>query len=77
MLSKEIHEVGFGIEPNELASIVRSHDTKCLEHHDGVGGAAKVVCGHCKRMLIHLMLAKRVQDGPTEMLVTSIGTWTG
>ncbi|KAK7312120.1 hypothetical protein VNO77_35730 [Canavalia gladiata] len=42
-LSKEIHEAGFAIEPDELASIVRSHDTKCLEHHEGIGGVAKAV----------------------------------
>ncbi|KAL2591408.1 hypothetical protein AAZV13_12G010500 [Glycine max] len=43
MLSKEIQEAGFGIEPDELASIVRSHDTKCLEHHEGVEGLARAV----------------------------------
>ncbi|XP_024630608.1 putative calcium-transporting ATPase 11, plasma membrane-type isoform X4 [Medicago truncatula] len=43
MLSKEIQEAGFGIVPDELASIVRSHDTKCLEHHEGVEGLAKAV----------------------------------
>ncbi|XP_061353503.1 calcium-transporting ATPase 4, plasma membrane-type-like isoform X3 [Gastrolobium bilobum] len=44
MLSKEIQEAGFGIDPDELASIVRSHDTKCLEHHEGIEGLAKAVC---------------------------------
>lgn len=43
MLSKQVQEAGFGIEPDELASIVRSHDTKCLEHHEGVEGLAKAV----------------------------------
>ncbi|TKY67943.1 putative calcium-transporting ATPase 11 [Spatholobus suberectus] len=43
MLPKEIQEAGFGIEPDELASIVRSHDTKCLEHHEGVEGVARDV----------------------------------
>lgn len=43
MLSKEIQDAGFGINPDELASIVRSHDTKCLEHHEGVEGLAKAV----------------------------------
>ncbi|RDX68387.1 putative calcium-transporting ATPase 11, plasma membrane-type, partial [Mucuna pruriens] len=43
MLSKDIQEAGFGIEPDELASIVRSHDTKCLEQHEGVEGVARHV----------------------------------
>ncbi|KAJ1418535.1 P-type ATPase [Sesbania bispinosa] len=43
MLSKEIQEAGFGIEPDELASIARSHDTKCLERHDKVEGLARAV----------------------------------
>ncbi|CAJ2655109.1 unnamed protein product [Trifolium pratense] len=43
MLSKETQEAGFGIEPDELASIIRSHDTKCLDQHEGVEGLAKAV----------------------------------
>ncbi|CAL5211879.1 unnamed protein product [Lathyrus oleraceus] len=43
MLSKEIQDAGFGINPDDVASIVRSHDTKCLEHHEGVEGLAKAV----------------------------------
>ncbi|XP_027911761.1 putative calcium-transporting ATPase 11, plasma membrane-type [Vigna unguiculata] len=43
MLSKETREAGFEIEPDELASIVRSHDKKCLERYEGVGGVARVV----------------------------------
>ncbi|KAK7263937.1 hypothetical protein RJT34_31536 [Clitoria ternatea] len=43
MLSKETHEAGFGIEADELASIVRSHDSKCLQHHEGVEGVARAV----------------------------------
>ncbi|XP_057456911.1 putative calcium-transporting ATPase 11, plasma membrane-type isoform X1 [Lotus japonicus] len=43
MLSKEVHEAGFRIEPDELASIVRSHDTKSLEHHKGVEGLAEAL----------------------------------
>lgn len=43
MLSKEIQEAGFGIHPDELASIVRSHDTKCLERHEGVEGVTRAV----------------------------------
>ncbi|MED6133506.1 putative calcium-transporting ATPase 11, plasma membrane-type [Stylosanthes scabra] len=44
MLSKEVQEAGFGIEPDELAEIVRSHDTKSLERNEGVEGLAKRVC---------------------------------
>ncbi|CAJ1934177.1 unnamed protein product [Sphenostylis stenocarpa] len=43
MLSNETQEAGFGIEPDELASIVRSHDNKCLELHEGVEGIARAV----------------------------------
>ncbi|XP_057752398.1 putative calcium-transporting ATPase 11, plasma membrane-type isoform X4 [Arachis stenosperma] len=44
MLSKEVQEAGFGIEPDELAEIVRSHDTKSLDRNEGVEGLAKRVC---------------------------------
>ncbi|KAL1362493.1 hypothetical protein HN51_010741 [Arachis hypogaea] len=44
MLSKEVQEAGFGIEPDELAEIVHSHDTKSLERNEGVEGLAKRVC---------------------------------
>ncbi|KAG2671737.1 hypothetical protein I3760_13G009000 [Carya illinoinensis] len=40
-LSKEVRDAGFGIEPDKLASIVGSHDTKDLEHHGGVQGLAR------------------------------------
>ncbi|XP_027355864.1 putative calcium-transporting ATPase 11, plasma membrane-type isoform X4 [Abrus precatorius] len=43
MLTKETHEAGFGIEPDELASILRAHDVKRLELHEGVEGIAKSV----------------------------------
>ncbi|GMN53695.1 hypothetical protein TIFTF001_022822 [Ficus carica] len=39
-LSKEIEEAGFGVDPDELAGIARSHDSKCLEHHGGLEGVA-------------------------------------
>lgn len=39
-LSKEVRDAGFGISPDELASFVRSHDTKGLEAHGGVAGLA-------------------------------------
>ncbi|KAI7996262.1 putative calcium-transporting ATPase 11, plasma membrane-type [Camellia lanceoleosa] len=42
-LSKEAREAGFRIHPNQLASVVRSHDTKGLELFEGVMGAAKKV----------------------------------
>lgn len=40
-LSKEVREAGFGIEPDELVSIVGPHDAKRLEHHGGVEGLAR------------------------------------
>lgn len=40
-LSKEVRDAGFGIEPDELASIVQSQDIKGLEHHEGVQGLAR------------------------------------
>jgi len=43
MLSKETQEAGFEIEPDELASIVRSHDKKCLDRYEGVEGVARAV----------------------------------
>ncbi|KAA8520192.1 hypothetical protein F0562_014448 [Nyssa sinensis] len=42
-LSEEVRLAGFGIEPDELASIVRSHDIKGSELHGGVEGFARKV----------------------------------
>lgn len=42
-LSDEIREAGFGIDPEELASIVRGHDIKRLKLHGGVQGIASKV----------------------------------
>ncbi|KAF7824633.1 putative calcium-transporting ATPase 11, plasma membrane-type [Senna tora] len=42
-ISKEVKESGFGIDPDELASICRSHDSKGLEHHGGVAGFARAI----------------------------------
>lgn len=42
-LSKEVKDAGFGIEPDELGSFARSHDTKGLEGHGGVSGLARDV----------------------------------
>ncbi|XP_057976798.1 putative calcium-transporting ATPase 11, plasma membrane-type [Malania oleifera] len=39
-LSGGVRQAGFGIEPDELASIVRTHDSKGLELHGGVEGVA-------------------------------------
>ena len=39
-LPKEVKEAGFGIDPEEIASFARSHDTKGLEGHGGVSGLA-------------------------------------
>ncbi|KAM1877664.1 hypothetical protein ACFX14_039734 [Malus domestica] len=39
-LSKEVKDAGFGIDPEEIASFARSHDTKGLEGHGGVSGLA-------------------------------------
>lgn len=43
VLSNEVKESGFGIEPDELASIGRSHDSKGLERLGGVAGMARAV----------------------------------
>lgn len=40
-LSDEVRQAGFHISPDELASIVRSHDTKSLKNHGGVEGVAR------------------------------------
>ncbi|KAL2923518.1 putative calcium-transporting ATPase 11 plasma membrane-type [Bienertia sinuspersici] len=42
-LSKETQDAGFGIEADELASIVRGHDTKGFNTHGGTEGIAKEV----------------------------------
>ncbi|KAF3437375.1 hypothetical protein FNV43_RR20128 [Rhamnella rubrinervis] len=42
-LSKEVSEAGFSVEPDELASIIRSHDVKGVEQHGGVAGLAREV----------------------------------
>uniref|UniRef100_A0A7N0USN7 Calcium-transporting ATPase n=1 Tax=Kalanchoe fedtschenkoi TaxID=63787 RepID=A0A7N0USN7_KALFE len=42
-LTDEVREAGFGIGPDELASIVRSHDIKSYKDHSGVEGLAKEV----------------------------------
>ncbi|TQD89171.1 hypothetical protein C1H46_025293 [Malus baccata] len=39
-LPKEVKDAGFGIDPEEIASFARSHDTKGLEGHGGVSGLA-------------------------------------
>ncbi|KAL0007033.1 hypothetical protein SO802_008535 [Lithocarpus litseifolius] len=41
MLSIEVRDAGFGIEPDELASIVRTHDSKGLVSHGGLEGLAR------------------------------------
>ncbi|KAL5543642.1 hypothetical protein UlMin_007426 [Ulmus minor] len=40
-LSKEVQDSGFGIGPEELASIARSHDDKGFQHHGGLEGIAR------------------------------------
>ncbi|XP_058078267.1 probable calcium-transporting ATPase 9, plasma membrane-type isoform X2 [Magnolia sinica] len=42
-LSKEVIEAGFGINPNDLASIVRGHDHKNLKLHGGIERIAQKV----------------------------------
>lgn len=37
-ISDEMRQAGFQIDPEELAAIVRSHDSKRLGFHGGVGG---------------------------------------
>ena len=40
-LSNEVRDAGFGIEPDELASIVRTHDSRGLVSHGGLEGLAR------------------------------------
>ncbi|KAJ9178694.1 hypothetical protein P3X46_010558 [Hevea brasiliensis] len=40
-LSNDVKEAGFCVGPDELASIVRSHDSKALGSHGGVEGLAR------------------------------------
>ncbi|KAI4363986.1 hypothetical protein MLD38_020134 [Melastoma candidum] len=42
-LPDDVREAGFGIDPEQLAAIVRGHDTKRLKLHGGVEGIAKEV----------------------------------
>ncbi|KAF5737674.1 putative calcium-transporting ATPase 11 plasma membrane-type [Tripterygium wilfordii] len=42
-LSDEVKEAGFGVDPDELASIIRSHDIKRLKDNGGVEGIAEKV----------------------------------
>ncbi|KAA8515612.1 hypothetical protein F0562_018777 [Nyssa sinensis] len=42
-LSEEVRQTGFGIEPDEIASIIRSRDIKGLEFHGGVEGFSRKV----------------------------------
>ncbi|KAJ6713326.1 CATION TRANSPORTING ATPASE [Salix purpurea] len=42
-LSDNVRQTGFGIEPDELAAIVRSQDNKTLESHGGVEGLAREI----------------------------------
>ncbi|KAH7511823.1 hypothetical protein FEM48_Zijuj12G0023400 [Ziziphus jujuba var. spinosa] len=42
-LSEEAREAGFSIHPDELASIVRSHDSRALKFQGGVEGIARKV----------------------------------
>ncbi|KAF5750243.1 putative calcium-transporting ATPase 11 plasma membrane-type [Tripterygium wilfordii] len=42
-LSDEVKEAGFGVDPDELASIVSSHDIKRLKDNGGVEGIAEKV----------------------------------
>lgn len=47
-LSKETEEAGFGIEADELASIVRGHDTKGFNTYGGIEGLAEKVSSSLK-----------------------------
>lgn len=42
-LTKGVSDAGFSIEPDELASIIRSHDAKGVEQHGGVEGLAREI----------------------------------
>lgn len=40
-LTRKVSQAGFGIEPDELAALVRTHDVKGLEAHGGVEGLGR------------------------------------
>ncbi|CAN0863612.1 Calcium-transporting ATPase 4, plasma membrane-type [Linum grandiflorum] len=42
-LPDEVKQAGFGIEPNDLATMVRSHDKKALTSNGGVEGLSRLV----------------------------------
>lgn len=42
-LTDEVKEAGFSVEPDELASMVRNHDTRGLASNGGVVALAKKV----------------------------------
>ncbi|KAL8167825.1 hypothetical protein V2J09_009324 [Rumex salicifolius] len=57
-ISEETRELGFRVSPEELASIVRNHDRRGLDLHDGVEGIAKK---------ISIMLNKGVMSNDTPL----------
>lgn len=48
-LSEQVKQAGFGIDPDELASIARSHDHRNLKFHEGVEGVAKKISASLKQ----------------------------
>lgn len=43
MLGQDVRQAGFGIEPDELGTIVRTHNMEMFESHGGVDGVSKAV----------------------------------
>lgn len=40
-LSTDVREAGYGVGPDELSSMVRSHNLKALDYHGGIEGLAR------------------------------------
>ncbi|KAI4333057.1 hypothetical protein L6164_017911 [Bauhinia variegata] len=68
MLSKGVKDAGFGIEPTDLASIVRTHDKKALDHFGGVEGLAKELSVSLKDGIVSLDIPSIFQNTSSEVV---------
>ncbi|KAM7509030.1 hypothetical protein LguiA_019483 [Lonicera macranthoides] len=60
-LSDEVREAGYGIEPDELAEIVRTHDLKSWEQHRGAEGFARKISVSLNNGVVSTDIPKRQQ----------------
>ncbi|GMY19041.1 calcium-transporting ATPase 4, plasma membrane-type-like isoform X1 [Fagus crenata] len=68
-LPEEAREAGFSIHPDELSSIVRSHDIKGLKIHGGVEGIARKIC-------VSLNEGVSTDDLPTRQKIYGFNSYT-